>query len=198
MLRDAWFAGVLRDGLGLAAAGASAPFAEIASDSLARLLAGHLSTEEVDGAVERVMGDFRSLSVHPDVPVGIRALADQGLRLVTLSNGAASVAEGLLERAGVADAFERMLSAEDAGVWKPARAAYLYALQQCDVAASDAMLVAVHPWDTDGASRAGLATAWIDRDQRSYPSYLTPASVQAPSLTALAEMLAEMPTDRAH
>lgn len=190
MLRDAWFAGVLRDGLGLAAAGASAPFAEIASDSLARLLHGQLPHGEVDGAVERVMDGFRSLPVHPDVAGGIRALAGQGLRLVTLSNGAASVAEGLLERAGVADAFEVMLSVEDAGVWKPARAAYVHALERCRVDAADAMLVAVHPWDTDGAARAGLATAWINRDDRSYPSYLTPATVEAVSLTALAETLA--------
>lgn len=87
---------------------------------------------------------------------------------------------------------------EDAGAWKPAPAAYRYALEQCRVAPSDAMLVAVHPWDTDGASRAGLATAWIDRDDRSYPSYLTPASVQAPSLTALADMVAEMPAAQGH
>lgn len=190
MLRDVWFAGVLRDGLGLAAAGASGPFAEIASDSLARLLGAHLAPDEIDAGVERVMDDFRSLPVHPDVTDGILALSAQGRRLVTLSNGAASVAEGLLERAGISDSFEAMLSVEDAGVWKPAAGAYRHALERCGVAADDAMLVAVHPWDTDGAARAGLASAWINRDDRSYPSYFTSPTVQADSLTALASALA--------
>ncbi|GAC1569542.1 MAG: hypothetical protein NVS3B6_22950 [Pseudarthrobacter sp.] len=33
------------------------------------------------------------------------------------------------------------------------------------------MLVAVHPWDIDGASRAGLQTAWINRTGNPYPSF---------------------------
>ena len=40
--------------------------------------------------------------------------------------------------------------------------AYAYALEECGVEPMDAMLVAVHPRDIDGARRAGLATAWID------------------------------------
>jgi hypothetical protein len=34
----------------------------------------------------------------------------------------------------------------------------------------DAMLVAVHPWDIDGAQRAGLAGAWIDLSDGRHPS----------------------------
>lgn len=37
----------------------------------------------------------------------------------------------------------------------------------------DAMLVAVHPWDVDGAARAGMRTAWLDRRGTAYPSYFT-------------------------
>ncbi len=51
------------------------------------------------------------------------------------------------------------------------------------------MLVAVHPWDIEGAARAGLATAWINRTGGRYPAYFRPAYVQATSLTHLAEML---------
>jgi len=57
-------------------------------------------------------------------------------------------------------------------VWKPAAAAYDYAVAECGVEALDAMLVAVHPWDIDGASRAGLATAWLDRNWRPLPRLL--------------------------
>ncbi len=64
-----------------------------------------------------------------------------------MSNGSASVAEQLLDGAGIGDKFERLLSVEEAGVWKPAAGAYAYALAECDVDPMDAMLVAVHPWD---------------------------------------------------
>jgi len=67
---------------------------------------------------------FAGLGVHPDVPEGVRILRRHGLRLVTLTNGSANVADGLLARAGLRGEFERLLSVEDAAAWKPAPAAY--------------------------------------------------------------------------
>ena len=70
---------------------------------------------------------------------------------MTLTNGATSVAQRLLYDAGLIDTFEFLLSAEQAGFWKPDPRAYAYALSRCGVQAAEAMLVSVHPWDTDGA-----------------------------------------------
>jgi len=84
---------------------------------------------------------------------------------------------------------EGRISPDDAGIWKPAEAAYAYALRRCGVEPADAMLVAVHPWDTDGAARAGLATAWLNRHGGPYPRYFTAPDVTVPSLTDLAERL---------
>ncbi len=50
------------------------------------------------------------------------------------------------------------------------------------------LLVAVHPWDIDGASRAGLSTAWVSRSRADYPGHFRPPThtVRAlPELTAL-------------
>ena len=132
----------------------------------------------------------RRLPVPTDVPAGIRALSGLGIRLVTLSNGsAASVAEALFDPAGIREKFERLLTVEDAGRWKPAPEAYAYALQQCGVAPDEASLVAVHPRNIDGASRAGLATAWLNRTGGPYPEYFRAPDLQAVSLTDLAEQL---------
>ena len=110
-----------------------------------------------------------------------------GLRVVTLSNGSAGVAEGLLDRAGLRDHVDLVLSVEDAPAWKPAAAAYAHALEECGVEAHEAMLVAVHPWDIDGAARAGLRTGWVDRNGRdAYPTHLRPPELRAPSLAELA------------
>jgi len=109
-----------------------------------------------------------------------------GIRLVTVSNGSAQVANTLLEGAGVRHLFERLLSVEQAGIWKPAAGAYDYALGECGVDAEDAMLVAVHPWDIDGAARAGLGTAWINRTGGRYPAYFAAPDLSVASLPELA------------
>jgi 2-haloacid dehalogenase len=51
------------------------------------------------------------------------------------------------------------------------------------------MLVAVHPWDVDGAARAGLRTAWIDRGGSRYPTHLLAPELTATSITDLARQL---------
>jgi 2-haloacid dehalogenase len=145
---------------------------------------------DLDAVVDHVMNGFGELAVHHDVPDGIRALRASGRRLVTLTNGATRVSEKLLGDAGIRDQFEALLSVEDAGAWKPARAAYEYAARTCGTAEADMLLVAVHPWDIDGAARAGLATAWIDRVGTPYPASFTPPTFHATGLTDLAGQLA--------
>lgn len=184
-LRATWFAGVLRDGFGLSAAGAAAPFAEVAAGALAPVLA-QADVPDVDAAVAHVMAGMQELGVHDDVPEGVRALRRSGPALVTLTNGATTSTEELLTRAGVRAEFDRLLSVEDAGAWKPASAAYEHAVRETGRTAGELLLVAVHPWDVDGAARAGLRTAWIDRTGGRYPAHLRPAELTATSVVDLA------------
>src|SRR3954468_9452745 len=170
-LRTAWFAATLRDGFALATAGTAAAFADVAADVLRSLLHGRSDLRvPVDEAVGAVLAAFQQLDVHPDVAEGMRTLADAGMRLVTLTNGAASVGQGLLERAGLAGLVEAFLSVDEAGRWKPARQAYRLAADRCSVPLDRIALVAVHPWDVDGAQRAGMTGAWINRTGGPYPS----------------------------
>lgn len=187
-----WFAEVLRDGFALAAAGAAAPFSAIAAATADRLLRATDATDGTSGsvlaAVAHIMAGFDELTVHPDVPDGLRALRAAGVRLITLSNGGAEVAHGLLERAGVRKECEALLSVQDAPRWKPAPEAYAHALQYAQVTVpADAMLVAVHPWDVDGAARAGLRTAWVNRSGGPYPDFFRPPEITVKSLTELAD-----------
>ncbi|WP_298891364.1 haloacid dehalogenase type II [uncultured Serinicoccus sp.] len=173
-----WFASLLRDGFALHAAGDNPRFADVGRAVLRPMLARELRHTEVEGAVEHVLAGFGRLALHQDVEAGVRRLHDAGVRLVTLSNGSTAVAQGLLERAGLLDRFERLLTVEDAPRWKPAPESYAYALEVCRVAPADAMLVAVHPWDLHGARAAGLRTAWVERGAARYPGHLA-----APELT---------------
>lgn len=175
-----WFAGVLRDGFALAAAGDFRRFADIAAANLG------LGQE----AVEHVLGGFADLDVHPDVADGMHRLSAAGYRLVTLTNGSAAMSEAMFARAGVLDLLSDRLSVEDAVRWKPAPEPYRYAAQVCGVEPGAMALVAVHPWDVHGAQRAGLVGAWVNRDSTDYPSYLPEPDV---TVTAIGELVQCLP-----
>ena len=185
-----WFASLLRDAFALTAAGGTARFATLATAGLRSVLTGQPLTRDLEDAVDHVMSGFGALGVHPDVPDGIRALKESGLRLATLSNGSADVADRLLTDAGLRREFEHLLSVQEAGVWKPASGSYGYAARTCGVEPAEMMLVAVHPWDIDGAARAGMSTAWINRDGSPYPEYFTAPTHTVTALTGLPALLA--------
>lgn len=173
-LAPLWFAGLLRDAFALTAAGTSERFAVLADAQLRTVLHGIALDRGTDDAVAHVLAGFAELSVHPDVGAGVRGLRAAGHRLVTMSNGAAAVAERLLGSAGLRAEFELLLSVEDAGVWKPAPGAYGYVARRCAAEPGELLMVAVHPWDLDGAARAGLRTAWVNRTGAPYPAYCRP------------------------
>lgn len=183
-----WFASVLRDGFALTAAGSAERFSKLAIGALRTALADHPLNLELDAAVDHIMKNFLELPVHPDVFDGIRVLAAKSVRMVTLSNGSTQVAERLFTKAGILDYFERLLSVEDADGWKPAPAVYGYAASICSVEPGEMILVAVHPWDVDGAKRAGLQTVWLNRRAQNYPDYFLAPDYSIASLPELARL----------
>lgn len=184
-----WFTSVLRDGFALAAVGQNPAFRTVAEDALRVVLADQILNRNLDDAIAHIMSSLQGLAVHPDVVEGIRALASAGFGVAALTNGATATAEALLDRAGVRDQFIAVLSVEDAPRWKPAHESYAYALSALQREAGDVVLVAVHPWDIEGAARAGLRTAWLNRDGSPYPSAMTPPDHEVPSITDLPRVL---------
>ena len=182
-LLDTWFAGTLRDGFALAASGTARPFPEVGAAVLTGLLSSVDSlTLPVEEAVSSVLDAVTSLDVHPDVPAGLRALAEADVRVVTLTNGSLAQSETLLERAGVADLVERRLSVDGAGRWKPHPRAYRYASEQCGVPLDRCAMVAVHPWDLHGAAATGMVSGWINRRDAPWPAIFTQPAVAGGSL----------------
>ncbi len=189
LLAATWFAQVLLDGFALACTGDSAPFADVAATLLDVVLEPVQLTRPYEDAKTYLLDSFARIPLHPDVAPGVRDLSVAGVRLVALTNGAAATADALFAAAGIDGLFEQVLSVEDAPAWKPGADAYRWAAQRCDVEASDLMLVAVHPWDIHGAKRAGLRTAWVNRDSRAYPSYFAAAELEVSSVADLRQQL---------
>ncbi|MFF4801030.1 haloacid dehalogenase type II [Streptomyces sp. NPDC001351] len=189
-LLPTWFAGVLRDGFALTAAGAYADFTSVAHEGVRTLLSGLEGwTGDAEAAARHILDGFAQPAVHPDVPDGVRKLSDAGYRLTAMTNGSVALAERLLDAAGVRDRFEALSDVGGPRCWKPAPAAYHYAVERVGVRPEQAMVVAVHPWDIDGARRAGLDGAWLRRGVSVYPRTMTPPSLSAQDLKELAEML---------
>jgi 2-haloacid dehalogenase len=188
-----WFASVLRDGFALTAAGDNAPFAGVARELLIGQLSEAQLNRSVEEATKHVMDGFASLELHADVASGVSRLHEDGFRLVTLSNGATSVAERLLGSGNVLELFERLLSVEDAGAWKPSRAAYAYAAAECGVDPAEMLMVAVHPWDVHGAGRGGMQTAWVNRWGSPFPAIFEEPTYSVPSIEEIAELWTEVP-----
>ena len=169
-----WFASLLRDGFALTVTGANPSFSSLARGSLEVFLAGRVPEETLERAVLHIVDSLSGLGVQGDVVDGVTALAAQGRRLVTLSNGGSAVAEALFAAAGIRDRFEQLLTVQDAPRWKLDQEAYHYALRCCELEQpGEAMLVSVHPWDIEGARSAGLSTASDDissgRDAQAIP-----------------------------
>ncbi|MFI7401021.1 haloacid dehalogenase type II [Streptomyces sp. NPDC049541] len=172
------------------AAGAYADLAPVAHEGVRTLLSG-LEGWRGDGeaAARHILDGFSQLEVHPDVPDGVRKLSDAGYRMTAMTNGSTTLTERLLDTAGVLDRFEALSDVDGPRCWKPAPAAYHYAVERVGVRPEQAILVAVHPWDIDSARRAGLAGAWLRRGASVYPRTMTPPGFSAQDLKELAEML---------
>lgn len=163
-----WFSNVLRDGFALTLAGEFIPFRQLAIRHLAAMLAGH-GVDDSDDAAGGVVDAIARLPLHPDVPAGLRALRGAGATIATMTNGSAEVTEAVLNREGVLDLVDLRLDIQGPQRWKLAPEAYRYAVERCGASAAESMLVATHPWDVRGASRAGLTGGWLNRDGGAWP-----------------------------
>ncbi|MGN6250355.1 MAG: haloacid dehalogenase type II [Marmoricola sp.] len=185
---EAWFAGVLRDGFAWTIFGENPRFADLARDGVrARVLAQGRDDEVADRAADRVVAAFGDLMPHPDVVPGLAAIAARGCPIVTLTNGSTAVARSLLREADAS--ITAYHDVAEAGAWKPDPASYRWLLERYGVAAEAAVLVAVHPWDLEGAHRVGMRTAWLDRRGGGWPAGFTPVDLRGSTMTELAAQL---------
>ena len=189
-----WYLSVLRDGFASTVLGDNPGYAAI-GEEIAKFLIREVDPARDDAAVDdgasAIMAAMVAAQPHSDVVPGLVALADTGVRVMTLSNGSADVAKKLLGSTPADAAIEKYLSVIDAGAWKPAPASYRHGLVEAGVVAADALMVAVHPWDLEGARRVGLRTAWINRSGARWPSLFAPPDIEADSLTSLARTVAQ-------
>jgi 2-haloacid dehalogenase len=139
--------------------------------------------EEVRGLVAKIV----ELKPFPEVPAALARLKTR-YRLAVLSNGDPDMLEAAKAHHGIA--FDRAISAAEAGAFKPHHATYRKAAELMGVGMDEVLFVANHAFDCVGAKSAGMASAFIDR--RGRPFGVTPhrPDIVARSMAELAELLA--------
>src|SRR4051794_31173898 len=117
---EAWFAAGLRGAVSLAVTDPLSPFPPGLEAALPPILARHHLAFDPDKA-SSVQDGMKSLQAPPDAADSFLMLSDAGLRVLALSNGAASATEALLSGAGLDAYVERVLSVDDVKLSKPRR-----------------------------------------------------------------------------
>ncbi|NYE50770.1 2-haloacid dehalogenase [Spinactinospora alkalitolerans] len=191
-LRRHWFDRLLRDGFAVAASGGYRSFRDLAIGALEDVsglnghrLSGAAAAEVVDG--------FATLDARPDAEPAMRRAREAGVRVVTLTNGAAATTRTLLERSGLDAHVERVISVEEAGRWKTAPQPYHHAAEVCGVARNRLALVAAHGWDVHGARAAGLVTGWSSHLEDRFPRAFDAPDVTGDGLVEVVEGLLSLP-----
>lgn len=184
-----WFTRLLLYGVGLSAAGDYVSFPDAAAEAL-RAVSGY---RLADQDVQHVLAGFAKLPAHPDAEPAMRRLADAGIRVCCLTNGSADTTQAFLARTGLQPYVERVISAAEAGTWKPPARVYRHAADTLGLPPERVALVEVHAWDCHGAKRAGLTTGWASRLEGRYGSLFAAADVTGADLTEVADGLFALP-----
>jgi 2-haloacid dehalogenase len=163
---EAWFERILHTALTLTSVGEFRPFQAIAKSALDTTFA---QLELDTSRTAEVLESLKAVEPYDDAEAALERLADAGIRMVALTNGGAVQTEALLERAGLLDRFEHIFSVEEVGAYKPDARPYRHVLDQLEINAADATMVAAHAWDVIGARAAGLRAIWIRRLERRWP-----------------------------
>jgi 2-haloacid dehalogenase len=185
---ELWFATMLQYSLATTVSGQYFAFPEIGAAVL-RMLARNSDVTISQEDAKKTLSIMKSLPAHKDVEPALRRLTAAGFRMAALTNSTQEGVKTQLQSAGLSAFFERELSVESVGKFKPHADVYAWAAQQMKVKPAECMLVAAHGWDVAGAKWAGMATAFIAREgQQKFPLAPEP-DADASDLLGLAEAL---------
>ena len=161
------------------------PYRQIAHRAVSHVMtrAGIVYTQE---EVQWLVARIERLRPFPDVLDALSQLRAR-YRLVILSNGDRDMLENAKPWIGFD--FDRMISAEEAGYFKPHYKTYQKAEELIGEARTSIMHVANHPFDCIGAKAYGMRTAFVDRRSRPYGETPYQPDLIVPDLAALVEVL---------
>lgn len=166
---ELWFAMTLQHSITMTVSGQYAAFPDIGAAVL-RMLARNIGLDLSEADAKEVFSVITRLAPHPDVSPALQRLKASGLRLACLTNSSRAGVAAQMKYSGLDAFFERQLSVESVGKYKPHADVYRWAALEMAHETGECMLVAAHGWDVAGAKWAGMQTAFIAREgQQKFP-----------------------------
>lgn len=147
-------------------------------EGLAKRLAEVYSTMRI--ASLQTFGDVRPTldTLKPRYPLGV------------ITNGPTEVQTGQLQATDIVGYFQHILISEEVGYAKPHEEIFRRAVQLAEASPEEVLYIGDTPQnDIAGARAAGLRTVWINRNQRPWPSELSPPDYTLVSLHQLIELV---------
>ena len=184
---EGWFAAGCRDAFAMAAVGDYKPFTTILEAALDGVLAEQ-GLDPSEHERKALVKQLETLDARDGAREAFSLLADAEIPVIALSNGAKSSTKELLARAHLSAMVQEIVSVDEVKLAKPRTEVYLYAAKKAGVEPAELALVAAHPWDINGASAAGLVTAYLAAD-RPYSRAMRTPDIEAGTLPELARLL---------
>ncbi len=116
-----------------------------------------------EGLRDRLMGLYKTLDVFPEVPATLEQLKSGGLKTAILSNGSPEMLLSAVEGTGITHLLDKVLSVEDAGIYKPHPSVYKLAVDSFSIEAQAICFVSANAWDAHGASAFAFKVIWCNR-----------------------------------
>jgi len=180
-----WFLRFQRDAMALTLAGDPAPFEPLARESLRTETKYTLNERDIGYVVE----GFSTLPTFDDAAPALKKISEAGASVGCLTVNSPEKTRDFLEGAGLAGLVDHVITAQDAGVWKPHPDIYRYAAKRLGIPIERLALVAVHAWDCHGAKKAGAQAGWCDRLECEPGDVFIPADVTGSTLVEVADKL---------
>lgn len=139
------------------------PFWDITRDAL-RYSAARLGLDLDDAGVNRLMGQYASLSAFPENLEVLRGLRAGGLRLGILTNGNREMIEVSIRSAGMDGLFEHLLSSEQVRTFKTRSAIYDLVPAAFGCAPARVLFASSNCWDAIAARWYGFTSVWVNRE----------------------------------
>lgn len=115
------------------------------------------------GLRKELLGLYLRLAPFPEVAAVLQDLRARGLPLAILSNGSRHMLDQVVSGAGFEGVFDAVLSVDDVGAFKPARAVYDMVGEQFGIDPREVLFISSNGWDICAGAAYGFRTLWLNR-----------------------------------
>jgi 2-haloacid dehalogenase len=117
-----------------------------------------------EAAIKDIIDNYHKLRAYPDVVDALKDLKSQGYTMKIVANPARHMIEAHSRYAGTYEFLDEIISSGDeAKAFKPSPKVFQLGIERAGCPKEDILWVTGHFWETVGAQKQGLRTAWTNR-----------------------------------